>query len=881
MNRRSMSLVAALALALALTPAVALAAPGTEGGQPDVGVAVQDNTLSTVYLDPQNGSDDNDGSSSNPIKSLEKALSLVAADGAIEVLGSVDIAQDTTITDATFKRASGYEGTLFDVTGGTLTLANVTIDGQNQKASGYLVEVNGSSSSLVITGTTRLVNNGASATSGQGNSAVYITGGGSLTMNDGEISGNRSSSAGGGIEGYLVGTIQLNGGTIKNNSSARSGGGVSILGSGKLVLAGTEISGNSASVSAGGIYLQAYSDKITFEMSSGSIMNNTSGNLGAAISTVYYPEKGNDIAMFISGGTISGNGKTAGEANPDAILVVGQDESDTEGSTLTLSDSPTLTDGIYINNDSSAFNYDALTVDGSFSPTSPVALGVNQAPGSTPFNVIAYTNGATPDASQFVSYNEASYVFTATETHLQAAKTIKVYFKSTDGTTTYATICVARGVPIDTALIPTDFEGPVGYDLVAWTRYRPSGIWDFSDPTPNSSTLDLRATWALSAPAVEVAGETTVHVGTNIELAAVAEHPLDGVAYSYQWYRDGEKIDGQQGRTLTVTEPGSYAVEVTARAGADVADAVTSEPVACAFEDHVPEDGWTTSSSSHWHECEVCGANLVEGKHTTDDEWHTDGSSHWHECTTCGARLDVTAHETDAKWHSDGASHWRECVTCGAKLGAEKHAAGDEWSHDEVQHWRECAACGERVGAEAHDWGEWVVTDGATATESGSRERECATCGLEQVEEILPGGVETLRMMRFYNPWTGEHLYTASDDEAAALVSQGWEAEGLGWLAPSASGSPVYRLYNPWVAGGDHHYTPSAAERDALVAAGWRYEGVGWYSAEGEGAVSLLRLYNPYATTGTHHYTASAEERDALVEAGWAFEGEAWRGLAG
>lgn len=823
MNRRSMSLVAALALALALTPAVALAAPGTEGGQPDVGAAVQDNTLSTVYLDPQNGSDDNDGSSGNPVVSLEKALSLVSADGTIEVSGRVDIAQDTTITDATFKRASGYEGTLFDVTGGTLTLANVTIDGQNQKASGYLVEVNGSSSSLVINGTTRLVNNGASATSGQGNSAVYITGGGSLTMNDGEISGNRSSSAGGGIEGYLVGTIQLNGGTIKNNTSALSGGGVSILGSGKLVLAGTEISGNSARVSAGGIYLQAHSDKITFEMSDGSIVNNTCSNVfGTAISTKYEPDDYHDITMSISGGTISGNGETAGDANPDAILVVGQDKSDTRGSTLALSGSPILTDGICIGNVSDAFSYNALTVDDSFNPPSPVTLDVNRPPTTSSFNVVAYINGATPDASQFVSYNEKSFVIAAIETHLQAAQSINVKFNSTDGSTTYASCYVARGALIDTALIPTYVEGPVGYDLIGWTRYRYSNLWDFSDPTPNSSTLELRATWELSKPTVAIDGKTTVHVGTNITLTASATHALDSVTYSYQWYKDGSAIDGQRGRTLTVTEPGSYAVEVVASNGGDVADAVRSEAVTCTFEAHAPSEGWTTSATSHWHECAVCGANLDTAAHTASTAWSTNEIQHWHACTVCGAQ----------------------------------------------------------IGAEAHDWSAWTVTKKATALESGSRERTCATCGLKQVEEILPGGVEVCRMLRFYNPWTGEHLYTSSEAEAAALVEQGWKAEGLGWLAPSASNTPVYRLYNPYVTGGDHHYTTSEVERDALVAVGWRYEGIGWYSAEDSDAVALQRLYNPNAATGTHHYTTSLGERDALVKVGWRYEGVAWKGLA-
>ena len=121
-------------------------------------------------------------------------------------------------------------------------------------------------------------------------------------------------------------------------------------------------------------------------------------------------------------------------------------------------------------------------------------------------------------------------------------------------------------------------------------------------------------------------------------------------------------------------------------------------------------------------------------------------------------------------------------------------------------------------------------------------------------------------MHRLYNRWTGEHFYTASDEEFGALVGLGWTDEGEGWVAP-ASGAPVYRLYNPYVEGGDHHYTMDRAEYDALEDAGWVQEGVGWFSpAEGEpGVEPLWRQYNPYATTGTHNYTTNKNENDTLV----------------
>lgn len=128
-------------------------------------------------------------------------------------------------------------------------------------------------------------------------------------------------------------------------------------------------------------------------------------------------------------------------------------------------------------------------------------------------------------------------------------------------------------------------------------------------------------------------------------------------------------------------------------------------------------------------------------------------------------------------------------------------------------------------------------------------------------------------MQRLYNPYSGEHFYTASVEERDSLVGVGWSHEGVGWVAPT-SGDAVFRLYNPYV--GDHHYTASAEERDFLVAAGWSFEGEGWRSG---GDVPLLRQYNPNAVVGSHNYTTGVGERDMLVSVGWRDEGVGWYGI--
>lgn len=132
---------------------------------------------------------------------------------------------------------------------------------------------------------------------------------------------------------------------------------------------------------------------------------------------------------------------------------------------------------------------------------------------------------------------------------------------------------------------------------------------------------------------------------------------------------------------------------------------------------------------------------------------------------------------------------------------------------------------------------------------------------------------QTINMYRLYNPYSGEHFYTAFSQEVGSCVVQGWRYEGVGWSAPVESETPVYRLYNPFA--GDHHYTTDAQESVSLQAAGWKYEGVGWYSDDAK-TVSLYREYNPNAIVGTHNFTGDSVEHESLVEKGWKDEGVAW-----
>ena len=130
-------------------------------------------------------------------------------------------------------------------------------------------------------------------------------------------------------------------------------------------------------------------------------------------------------------------------------------------------------------------------------------------------------------------------------------------------------------------------------------------------------------------------------------------------------------------------------------------------------------------------------------------------------------------------------------------------------------------------------------------------------------------------MYRMYNPNSGEHFFTSDVNERNSLYLAGWNAEGVGWYAPTSSSVPVYRLYNK--NGGEHHYTKNSAEKDLLVSKGWSYEGIGWYSDD-KNTVPVYREYNPHAYRNNHNYSVDVNEKKSLVAAGWNDEGICWYG---
>ncbi len=152
-------------------------------------------------------------------------------------------------------------------------------------------------------------------------------------------------------------------------------------------------------------------------------------------------------------------------------------------------------------------------------------------------------------------------------------------------------------------------------------------------------------------------------------------------------------------------------------------------------------------------------AATEEAEGYTGDKWCLDCNQMIEEGTVV-AKLDHTHAmvKTEAKaatCEEDGNIEYYTCSKCGKRyndelgtreltdeeiiIEASGHSYSTEWKSDADGHWHECT-CGERSDEGTHTFGDWMIIKEATATEDGSRERECSVCGYVQTETIRGTG---------------------------------------------------------------------------------------------------------------------------------------------
>jgi hypothetical protein len=92
---------------------------------------------------------------------------------------------------------------------------------------------------------------------------------------------------------------------------------------------------------------------------------------------------------------------------------------------------------------------------------------------------------------------------------------------------------------------------------------------------------------------------------------------------------------------------------------------------------------------------------------------------------------------------------------------------------------------------------------------------------------------DAVKVNRFFNPTSGDHLYTTSEDEANALrdnlsyQEEETNSDLYAYTEQKSGTTPVNRVYNPQT--GIHAFTTSQEERDQLIDGGYNDEGVAYY----------------------------------------------------
>ncbi len=263
-------LSAALAGAITVSGANALVTVSIDSDGNVIAKAV---SLNGIYVDGVDGNDDaGDGTYNNPVKTFAKAKELLeeAIENGDEPAGiyvintiTVNDTEEWSLDDITssagevkLMRLSTFTGVLVTVgDNGSLTLSDITIDGQNYTADAPLVQVMGENAQLTIESGTVIENNVNPGNSYNETSATVTVVNGTLTMNGGTITGN-TGGKGGGIalvaKDDNIAVFYLNAGTISENT-ADNGGGIVLYGNSILYMYGGNIVSNTAYNYGGGL----------------------------------------------------------------------------------------------------------------------------------------------------------------------------------------------------------------------------------------------------------------------------------------------------------------------------------------------------------------------------------------------------------------------------------------------------------------------------------------------------------------------------------------------------------------------------------------------------------------------------------------------------
>ena len=470
---------------------------------------------------------------------------------------------------------------------------------------------------------------------------------------------------GGGI--FLIySKAEIESGTIKKNTAIAApdengnirgglGGAISAKYSAVTIKGNAEICNNSAGYRGGAIYTEGTTnDSSLLNIEGGTISGNHVNGSGAGIFAICSRGNKHNMDVNISGGTITNNYIGTGEnVEENAIVLMGWDPNLTKNTgfaDLYLSDSPVITGSVTLADDYCATdrkNYSPLIyVGNSFNVNKPILVSpIHGDDPDTPAVIYANESIAGNYQSHFCSKEGSNRELVKKGATLKWVVKVNVRLRTFADITDFPvlnpekSIYLIKGEKVSPNDVP---EAAVirGYVRTGWFNESGNTTWD-----PDSEITDnmiIREVWALVKPIVQVSADKEKGCpSSKIVLTAKATHVLDdkGITYSYQWYKDDQILNSQTGETLTVSEAGTYKVEVTATSQAGVNSTETASIVIPAFEHSY---SWQFDKTNHWEHCSIGNENTTQEAHTFGNWVVTKQASIGAEgekertCTVCG-----------------------------------------------------------------------------------------------------------------------------------------------------------------------------------------------------------------------------------------------------
>ena len=655
---------------------VGFSSENESGFSDDSVLAAQTEGKPFVYLDQNSRNDNNTGeSATSAVNTLSKAMNLVAQNGVIYLLNPVTINSKMTLSNVTFCPGSIRLSCMLqiqgDVTLNNIKIYNETPDGKSCQFSNDPIRVTG----------TLTIGEGTRIESFLGKSCIYVSQG-TLNLNGGKIQGDTQNTVkhGGGIYaknatvnvygGIISGhsatygggiyadnsSININGGQIID-SQATKGGGIYANG-GNVYINGGRISGHRATY-GGGIYLDQASIYIKeggindnqatkggaiytegtkagiclLNIEGGTISGNCANESGAGIFAICSKGTRDGMKVEISGGTIAHNYSGTGEnLEENAIVLMGEDPNlteDTGFADLYLSGSPVITGSVTLADDYCAAdskNYSPLIyVADSFKVNKPILISpIHGDDPNTPAVIYANESIAENYQSHFCCKEGSNRELVKNGATLNWVVKVNVRLRTFDDITDYPvpnlekSIYLKKGEKVSPNDVPEAAVIP-GYERTGWLNESNNTTWDPASEI--TSDMEVREVWALVKPTVQVSADKEKGCpSSKIVLTARATHVLDdnGIKYSYQWYKDNQTLDDQTGETLTVSEAGTYIVEVTAtsKAGASSKETASKETASIVIPAFDHSYSWQFDKTNHWEHCSIGNENTTQEAHT-------------------------------------------------------------------------------------------------------------------------------------------------------------------------------------------------------------------------------------------------------------------------